>query len=114
MHLYVGLPICFDTAAMLFGTDDLEEIERKVSSVGLVFVGIDKGVSVLGSEVRHIHICDETYRSVDDGLRFILEAKKRVTEGFKRLKLDLSDFEIEKMESDPIRVSFPEPFLISV
>ena len=119
--LYVGFGITGDMALKLFDVDDLRSdtekfkfIDKKLASVGLVLVHIRKGVCILGSEVEQIHIHAAEYLSVDDGLRCILDAKKKVTTGIEKLQLDMSDFEIQKMEEDPIRVSRPEPYLISV
>lgn len=120
--LYVGFGITGEMALTLFGlvndnrsdTEKFKFIDKELASVGLVLVHIRKGICILGLEVKQIHIHADDYLSVDDGIRCILDAKKKVTAGIKKLQLDMSDIEIQKMEEDPIHVSHPEPYLISV
>jgi hypothetical protein len=88
-------------------------MNERLKNYGLILEWIDKGVYILGAEVKEIHMCDKAYQSVDDGLIQILVAKKKVVDGLKALRADLSRFEIAPMEEETIWVENPEPYLIS-
>jgi hypothetical protein len=114
--LYVGYPVYFETACTILNspTDESEKsMNDRLNTYGLVLDWIDKGVCILGVPVEEIHISDRAYQSVDNGLIQIILAKKKVVEGLKVLKANLSRFEIAPMEEETIWVENPEPYLIS-
>ena len=111
--LYVGYPVYFETALKLIPPSPGTNLNDQLATQGLTLYEIDKGVCILGLEVPEIHISDRAYQSVDDGLRHILDAKKKVVAGLKALNANLSRFEIAPMEEETIWVENPEPYLIT-
>ena len=114
MVLYVGYPVTYETACELFGmpnnTPNLEDTIRKQ---GLELYRTDKGQYILGLEVHEVANLWGEFVSVEDGIVFILHQTKRVRECLRNAKVDLSDFYIECMEEEPIRVHYPDPYLIT-
>ena len=76
--------------------------------------GIDKGQCVLGIPIKALSDLWDVFVHVDDGIQMILETKKLLYKVLRDLEADLSDFELEQMEGDSIRVFNPEPYLISI
>ena len=114
MTLYVGYPINFETACDLFGLPhDTTHLLKTIQSTGLDLYRIDKGQYILGLEVKEVADLWDNFVSVDDGIIRILEQKKKVVDLLRAAKIDLSDFLLERMESDPVRVHTPPPYLIT-
>jgi len=115
--LYVGYPVYFETACTILNSPSNESdtsMNLRLKKYELTLEWVDKGVYILGAEVKEIHISDAAYQSVDDGLMQILVAKKKVIDGLKALGADLSRFEIAPIEEETIWVENPAPYLISI
>ena len=114
MPLYVGYPITFATACDLFGLPhDTNHLLVTIQSTGLDLYRVDKGQYILGLEVKEVADLWDNFMSVDEGLIHILRQKKNVVDLLRAAKIDLSDFLLERMESEPLRVHNPQPYLIT-
>ena len=114
MVLYVGYPISYETACDLFRVSrETTNIESIVRQFGLELYSTDKGQYILGLKVDPIAHLGGPFVSVDDGLIHILEQTKKVAECIQKAAVDMSDFMIQPMEDEEIRVHNPPPYLIT-
>ena len=116
--IYIGYLVRFETAKSLFpwakNYSDTE-FEKSINNHNhLKIDGIDKGQCVLGIPIKALSDLWDVFVHVDDGIQMILETKKLLYKVLRDLEADLSDFELEQMEGDSIRVFNPEPYLISI
>lgn len=115
MPLYVGYPISFETACILFneGQRDLSELLSRIEETGLQFVYTDKNQYILGLEVNIGNLFDN-FVNVDDSVIRILEEKKKLIELIKINNIDLSSFMLQPIgEEATQQVSNPEPYLMT-
>ena len=113
--LYVGFPISYETACLLFGmTINTENIEAIIKEKGFDFRYTDKGQYILGLEVKEVADLWENFVSIDDGLVLILEQKIKLLHLIKKEGLDLSNLMLQPMDTDEqILVHNPQPYLIT-
>lgn len=111
--LYIGYPITKATAYKIFNQPDPVNIEAYIRSKRLRLYEIDKGLCVLGLAVKPLTNYAPDYKSVDDTIIIILNYKKRVVRRLNAAKADLSDFDLEVMESEPIHVQNPSPMAMA-
>lgn len=111
--LYVGYPITLETAHTLFKQPDTVDMQQHVKAHGLNLYNIDKGLMVLGYGLKELTNYGPKYVSVDETMILILQYKQRLTDTLTAAKVDLSNFDIEVMESEPIRVSNPQPYVMT-
>lgn len=114
--LVIGYPVNYETICKFFNVSseegiDVEKLTKEKSE--LEFHSTDKGQYILGLEVKEARDLWDNFISVDDALVLILQKKKLVKELFEKAKIDLSEFDLEKMEGEPERVYNPPPYLIS-
>lgn len=114
--LIVGYPVNYETICKFFNVGsnlgiDIEKLVKEKSE--LEFYSTDKGQYIIGLEIKEIRDLWDKFTPVDDALILILEKKKQAKELFKKAKIDLSDFMIDKMEGDTERVHNPPLFLIT-
>ena len=108
---YIGYPITKATAFKIFGVPDRHDIEAIIRSKRLRLYEIDKGLYVLGLAVKCLSKDGHSgFMNVDDT---IINYKKRVVRRLSAAKADLSDFDLEVMESEPIRVQNPSPMAMT-
>ena len=111
---YIGYPITKATAFKIFGAPAWHDIEAIIRSKRLRLYEIDKGLYVLGLAVQCLSKDGRTdYMNVDDTIITILNYKKKVVRRLIAAKADLSDFDLEVMESEPIRVQNPSPMAMT-
>jgi hypothetical protein len=110
---YVGYPITLETARALFKQPDAVDMQQHVKAHGLNLYNIDKGLMVLGYGLKELSNYGPKYVSVDETLILILQYKQRLTTALTISNIDLSDFDIEVMESEPIRVHNPPPYTMT-
>jgi hypothetical protein len=106
---YIGFPIRKATAFKIFNQPETCDIEAYISSKRLRLYEIDKGLCVLGLAVKSL----SNYLSVDDTIITILNYKKKVSRRLVAANADLSDFDLEVMESEPIHVKNPSPMAMT-
>jgi len=119
--LYIGYPVSLETAFMMFGDKNpqaydqprLNNFRAHLAKYGLKLEFYDKNIYILGMVVEEIHVSNDNYVSVDDTLALILSYKKRVSEGLAAAGANLSEFDIEIMEDEPLRVYNPQPYVIT-
>ena len=109
--LYVGYPITLETARALFKQPDTVDMQQHVKTHGIHLYNIDKGLLVLGYGLKELSNYGTKYVSVDETLILILQYKQRLTAAL--ANIDLSDFDIEVMEDEPIRVHNPPPYTMT-
>jgi len=111
MPLYVGYPISFDTACVLFneGRGDLVELLDRMEETGLEFVYVDKNQYILGLEVKIGNLFGD-FSNVDDSLITILEEKKKLIEIIKIANIDISNFMLQPIGEE----ATPQPYLLSI
>jgi hypothetical protein len=120
--VYIGITIEIEEALRLFKMDesfvksyyDTEPINNYLKEFGssLDFVYLDKGVCVLGLLLKGDKHYHPSMIGIEDGLREILQLTKKFREEIKNLRFDLSAVTIAQMESEPIVMHNPDPFLI--
>ena len=110
---YIGYPITKATAYKIFNQPDPVNIEAYISSKRLRLYDIDKGLCVLGLAVMLLSNYAPIYTNVDDTIITILNYKKKVVRRLIAAKADLSEFDLEVMESEPIRVQNPSPMAMT-
>ena len=114
MVLFVGYPVTYATACELFRKpNDTMHIKDTIQASGLDLYPIDKGQHILGLRVDEVGYLSGNFVSVDNGVVAILMQKHRVLSCLQRAGIDLSDFLLEGLESEPIRVHNPPPYLIT-
>ena len=114
MVLYVGYPISYETACELFGMSaETTNIQNTIQTFGLKLYLVDKGQYILGLAVEQVADLWDSFVSVDDALICILQQKKKVVQLLQDAGVDLSDFLLERMEGEPLRVHNPQPYLIT-
>jgi capsule polysaccharide export protein KpsC/LpsZ len=111
--LYIGYPITKATAFKLFNQPLTVDIEAYIRSKQLRLYDIDKGLCILGLAVKSLTNYAPHYVSVDDTIITILNYKKKVISRLSAAHADLSDFELEVMESIPIHVQNPPPMAMT-
>jgi len=111
--LYVGYPINLETACALFKQPESVDIGKHIRELGINLYDIDKGLLVLGYGVIELTNYGHRYCSFDETLALILEYKRRLMAALTAASVDLSDFEIEHMESEPERVYYPPPYTMT-
>ena len=111
--LYVGYPIKLETAYALFKQPESVDIGKHIRELGINLYDIDKGLLVLGYGVIELANSASKYVSVDETLVLILQYKRRLMAALTAANVDLSDFEIEHMESEPERVQAPSPYTMT-
>ena len=112
--LYIGYPVTYETACELFRmSPDTPRIEDTIRSCGLDLYRTDKGQYILGLEVKEVACLWGNFVRVEDGVDAICMRTKQVVSCFQDAGVDLSDFLLECMESEPIRVHNPPPYLIT-
>jgi hypothetical protein len=112
--LFVGYPINYETACKLFHIPEGEIIKPIIQKTGLDFVSTDKGQYILGLQVKEVGDLWDEFVEVDESIILIQIQKIKLKKIIKNLGIDLSDFMLERMEGEPLRVHNPEPYLISV
>ena len=115
--LVVGYPVSYETACRMFGVEQDNygrSLDAAVEKTGLKFHWVDKGVNIIGLEIKEVGNLWETYTSVDECIGIIMKYKLKFVELVEKAGLDISEVEIERMEMDPIVVKNPPPYLISV
>ena len=108
--LYIGYPITKATAYKILGQPESVNIEAYIRSKRLRLYEIDKGLCVLGLAVASLTNYCPNYMNV---VIAILNYKKCVVRRLSAAKADLSDFDLEVMESEPIRVQNPSPMAMT-
>lgn len=111
--LYVGYPITLETAYSLFKQPTTVNIYRHIKDLGINLYEIDKGLHVLGYGIKELTNYGPKYVSVDDTLILILQYKQRLIAALAAANVDLEDFDIEHMESEPERVHSPSPYTMT-
>ena len=114
--LYVGYPITYETMQRLFHLDDSthwKDVPQIIAKSGLEFYSIDKGLCILGLNVKQVHYSAVTYCSADDSIVAIMETKKKVTELIEKAGLDLSELEVSFMEEESFVAKNPQPYVIT-
>jgi hypothetical protein len=111
--LYIGYPITEATAYKIFNKPDPTNIYAYISSKRLRLYEIDKGLCVLGLAVKSLSNYSSKYLSVDDTIITILNYKKKVMRRLLAASADLSEFDLEVMESEPIHVKNPSPMALT-
>jgi len=107
---YIGYPITKATAYKIFNQQDPVNIDAYIRSKRLRLYEIDKGLCVLGMALKNYA---PDYMSVDDTIITILNYKKKVIRRLQAANADLSDFDLEVMESEPIHVKNPSPMAMT-
>lgn len=110
---YIGYPITQATAYKIFNQPDPVNIDAYIRSKRLRLYMIDKGLCVLGLAVKELHNYSPDYMSVDDTIITILNYKKKVIRRLQAANADLSDFDLEVMEGEPIHVKNPSPMAMT-
>jgi len=113
MVLYIGYTVTYETACKLFRVSDYTNAIEVINAAGLDLYSTDKGQYILGLRVKEVSDLWDTFVSVDDALILIQQQKKRFTDIIQREGIDLSDFMLERMEEEPLRVHNPPPYLIT-
>jgi hypothetical protein len=116
MVLYVGYPINYATACDLFRIREdatVNDVHRIIEQYDLKLFTTDKGQCILGLSIDEVGDLWDTFVPVDDALILILKAKAAFKQRIKAAGVDISEFDLERMECEPLRVKNPEPFLIS-
>jgi hypothetical protein len=72
-----------------------------------------KNVWILGMSVKELMLTNDNYVQVSDALEIIMYYKRKVMDSLKQVGADLSEFDIEIMEGEPIRVTNPLPYVIT-
>ena len=115
--LCVGYPVSYETACQLFGAEQ-DNYGRILTSIvektGLKFIDVDKNLCIIGLEIKEVANLWQTYTSVDDSIGIIMSYKKKFVELIQNSGIDVSEFNIERMEEEPIRVKNPPPYLITI
>jgi hypothetical protein len=111
--LYIGYPITEATAYKIFNQPSTADIHAYIRSKRLRLYEIDKGLCILGLAVKALHNYAPDYISVDDTIIAILNYKKKVVRRLQAANADLSDFELEVMEDEPIHVQNPPPMAMT-
>ena len=113
--LYVGFPISYETACLLFGmTINTENIEAIIKEKGFDLSYTDKGQYILGLEVKEVKDLWEKFVNVDKALVLILEQKIKLLQLIKKEGLDLSNLLLQPMDTDEeVLVHNPSPYLIT-
>lgn len=117
---YVGLTLYIEEAVHLLNLDhtiilsyyDTNAIEKHLKQKGskLVFHYVDKGVCVLGIPFPTTKYHPQMIE-IDVGIQTILNLKQEFQDEVKKLGLDLNQVTLAQMESPPMKVKTPEPFL---
>jgi hypothetical protein len=114
--LIVGYPISYETACKMFGVEKeyhTRTLETAVEKNGLEFHWIDKGVCILGLEIKEVAKLWE-FTSVDESIGLIMAHKLKFVELVEKAGLDISELLIERIESEPLLVKNPPPYLMTV
>lgn len=118
--VYIGYPISFETACALFGivySQDYDKLntalDAHLEKYGLKLYFYDKGVFILGMVIKELWVGNDKYVPVNDALELMVLYKKQVIESLSAAGADLTEFNIEIMEGEPIRVYNPQPYAIS-
>jgi len=114
--LVIGYPVNYQTICKFFNVSsdieiDIEQLVKKKSELELY--STDKGQFILGLEIKEARDLWDNFIQVDDAIILILQKKKLVKELFEKAKIDLTEFDLEKMEGEPERVYNPLPYLIT-
>jgi hypothetical protein len=111
---YIGYPITKATAYKIFNQPPAANIETYIRSKRLRLYDIaDMGFFVLGLAVKSLTNYPSAYMNVDDAIISILKYKKKVIRRLNAAKADLSDFDLEVMESEPNHVQNPSPMAMT-
>jgi len=114
--LIVGYPISYETGCKMFGVEKeyhTRTLETVVEKKGLEFHWIDKGVCILGLEIKEVAKLWE-FTSVDESIGIIMAHKMKFVELIEKAGLDISELLIERIESEPLLVKNPPPYLMTV
>jgi hypothetical protein len=118
--LYVGYPISFETACKILDEPYVVRFEKindiiktRLAEHGLELSYYDKNVWILGMAVKELMLINDNYMQVSDALEIIMYYKRKVMDSLKQVGADLSEFDIEIMEGEPIRVTNPLPYVIT-
>jgi hypothetical protein len=114
--LVIGYPVNYETICKFFKVDtdqniDIDKLVKEKSELELHLT--DKGQFILGLEIKESRDLWYKFTDVDKSIILILEKKKIVKELFDKANIDLSEFELEKMEGEPELVHNPPLFLIT-
>lgn len=115
--LVVGYPVSYETACEMFNVEQDcygRILDAAVEKTGLKFHWVDKGVNIIGLEIKEIGSLWDTYTSVDESIGIIMKYKIKFAELVEKAELDISEVLIERMEMDPIVVKNPPPYLITI
>ena len=114
--LVIGYPVNYKTICKFFNVNSEEGIDIKKlikEKSELELHSTDKGQFILGLEVKEARDLWENFIEVDNAIILILQKKKIVKELFEKARIDLIEFDLEKMEGEQERVYNPLPYLIS-
>jgi hypothetical protein len=118
--LYVGYPVSYKTACEILNEPYVvrfekiyDSIKTRLAEYGLELSYYDKDVWILGMSVKELMLINDNYMQVSDALEIIMYYKRKVMDSLKQVGADLSEFNIEIMEGEPIRVTNPLPYVIT-
>jgi hypothetical protein len=124
--VYIGYPVSLKEALRLcnitistneddyynYNREANDKLRKYLQPFGLEFVGLDKGVYVIGYNIdRHLSNMNVL---TDDFIVTLLMLKNKVKNAVQKAQIDLSNVEIETdLEEYPIIVQNPEPYFIN-
>ena len=114
--IFIGYPLSYDTTCKLFGANPEggeKNLQEVVTKKGLTYQWVDKNVSLLGLEVKEVSNIWSRYTSVDESIMLIMKYKIMFVELIQKSGIDISEVEIECMESEPIFVKNPPPYVFA-
>ena len=123
--MYVGFPVSYKTTATILGfpynEDEIDEystivkkqVDDYLSEYGLKLHYYDKNVYILGYNIKEFWIGADKFIQVDDALILILKYKKKLMDTLAMLGANLTEFDIEIMEDEPMRIKNPQPYVLT-
>ena len=123
--MYVGFPVSYKTTATILGfpynEDEIDEystivnkqVDDYLSEYGLKLHYYDKNVYILGYNIKEFWIGTDKFIQVDDALILILKYKKKLMDTLALAGANLTEFDIEIMEDEPMRVKNPQPYVLT-
>ena len=70
-------------------------------------------VYILGYNIKEFWIGTDKFIQVDDALILILKYKKKLMDTLALAGANLTEFDIEIMEDEPMRVKNPQPYVLT-
>ena len=112
--LFIGYPITRATAYKIFNQPPTINIDTYIRSKRLRLYDIEShSIYVLGLAVQTLIIHAPNYMNVDDTIISILNYKKKVSRRLQAANADLSAFDLEVIDRDPIHVENPPPMAMT-